>query len=88
MVTWMTTQMVTRSATMAILARRLIVFHFSLCEHPCRRGDCIVGDRSSSSGVYLMSEDVKRAARFCIDRTRGRIFGRDTIVNSEEVDGR
>ena len=85
--TWMATQMVTRSATMAILARRLIVFHFSLCEHPCRRGDCVEGDRSNSRAVYLMSEDLKRPARFWIDLTRGRIFGSDTIVNSED-DGR
>jgi len=65
--------MPTRRVTVAILILVLIVFHFSLCEHPL--GSAGEEGRPSSSRIeYLNSDGLNRRDKF--EGTRGMIFGR------------
>jgi hypothetical protein len=76
MVSWMATQIPTRSETVAILILVLIVFHFNRWEQSrCSMG---VEGLSSSRMLYLKSEGLNRRDRF--EGTRGIIFDRYTIV--------
>ena len=68
----MVTQIPTNNVTVAIRIRILIVFHRIRCEHPLPSYTGELAPPSSSSALYLKSEDKNRRAR--LEGTRGMIF--------------